>query len=293
MKIDLHIHSKYSVDGEYPPARLIEMAKDKGLAIVSLTDHDTMIGVKEMMEAGARAGIKVVPGIELTGQIEGNFTHILGLNVNPDSAYFANHLGDFEEKDRIATRKLVRLFKSELNMDFDIAEMERRCDEAMYPLVALVDELLTNPKYQDLEIVQPYINNGPRSDIPAANFFWDHCCVGGRFYISYEIPSYAELISDIHKEGGIAIVAHPYDIYFKKPEILQLVVEAGVDGLEVFSNYHNQEMREWFHKYALDHKLLVSGGSDYHGSFKPHVFLGEFGCPNQEEMLRDIVARLS
>ena len=292
MKIDLHMHSKYSVDGQYEPQELIAIAKKAGLSVVALADHDTMLGVKEMIAAGEEAGIKVIPAIELTGQINGNFTHILGLNVDPESAYFSQHLRNFEELDRIASKKLIRMFQTELNMDFEFADMEKRCEEAMYPLVPLVEELTTNPKYRDLEIVQPYINNGPRSDVPTMNFFWDHCCKGGRFYIPYEIPTYKTLIEEIHQEGGLAIIAHPYDTYYRRNDLLELIKEAGADGLECYSNYHDAEMKQWYHDYAINNGLLISGGSDFHGDYKPTVFMGEFGCDDQDLILGPLIAKL-
>jgi predicted metal-dependent phosphoesterase TrpH len=81
--IDLHVHSSYSSDGEVPPARLVEMAAELGLAAVALADHDTVDGLDELAEAGTRSGVETVPGVELTVDHGGGYLHILG--------YFIRH----------------------------------------------------------------------------------------------------------------------------------------------------------------------------------------------------------
>ena len=281
MKIDLHIHSKYSCDGEYTPSQLIEAAKAKALEVVALSDHDTIIGVQEMMTARKQANIKVIPAIELSGQINEDPVHMLGYDIDPDSPRFNNYLEDFETLERNATIETVKRFKQELAMDYDIQEMTDRCLNSMFALVPIVEELTTNPRYRDLAIVKPYLPSGDRCDMPVANFYWDHCTKGKRFYVYLDVPDYRHLIDEIHKDGGLAVLAHPFELFYQNEEYLKAMIEAGVDGMEVYSSYHEKFQTLWYLDYAKKHDLLISGGSDYHGYFKPKVFLGAIDCEDE------------
>jgi len=292
MKIDLHMHSYHSCDGEHSPTKLIDIAKKSGIDVVALTDHDTKIGVKEMMLAGERQGIKVIPAIEVTAQLSGDFVHILAYNIDPESSRFDKHLEDFEAIERASTEELIRMFQREFDFDVDFDEMMERCDNAIYSLVPLVEELVRNPKYHGFEDVKPYLPGGPRGDLPVANFYMDKCQMGDKFYIYLDILTYRGAIEQIHADGGIAVLAHPFDKFFENYEYLHAMKEAGLDGIEVFSNYHDKKQNEWYHNYAKENGLLVCGGSDYHGYFKPNVKMGEFNCFSHDETFKEILRRL-
>ena len=289
MKIDLHIHSNHSCDGQFSPTEIIEMAKEKNLDIVALSDHDSIDGVKEMLNAGAKAGIKVIPAIEISTQINQDSVHMLGLNINPNSDTFIRHRENFENIERASTAKLIKMFQKELEFDVDYDEMMERCNNAIYGLVPLVEEVISNPKYHKYDIIKPYLPGGERSDLALTNFYIDHCLKGGKFFIALDIPDYKETIKQIHQDGGIAVLAHPFNSFYKNYKYLNAMKQAGLDGIEVFSNYHEIEKNQWYYKYAKENGFLVSGGSDYHGSFKPSIELGEFNCDFQDEAFKDIV----
>jgi len=293
MRIDLHMHSHYSCDGEFSPTELAVMAKEKGLDMVALCDHDSFEGVKEMMEAGKNNGVKVIPAIELTAQINEDITHILGLNINPDSTRFSRHKENFENIERNSTSELIKMFQKEFDFAVDFDEMLERCNNAIYGLVPLVEELIRNPRYHKYDLVKPYLPGGERGDVALTNFYIDNCLKGGKFYIPLAIVSYQDIIEQIHQDGGIAIIAHPFNNFYQNYEYLDAMKKAGIDGIEAFSNYHNHEQNAWYYKYTKENGLLVSGGSDFHGAFKPTIQMGEFNCDIQNEALSDIVAVLT
>ena len=130
MKIDLHMHSSYSGDGEHSPEKLVMMAKELGIDVVALTDHDTINGVNEMLEAGKKHGIKVIPAIEISCQVCDNVTHILGYNINPNSKRFSEYLQNIIDMENAAIKENVILFKKVLDMDYDVDEMLKKCESA-------------------------------------------------------------------------------------------------------------------------------------------------------------------
>ncbi len=289
MRADLHMHSCYSSDGEFSPSELIAIAQDSNLDVVTLSDHESNQGVMEMLAAGEKAGIKVIPGIELNADINGDIAHILGLGIDPQSTRFTNYLDDFQKMENNISERLIKMFQKHFAMDFDYQEMLARCQAATWNLIPLVDELIHNPRYKNREEIKPYLPGGAKSDFPAGSFYWDFCSKGQPFYIPLDIHSYSFIIEEIHKDGGIAILAHPYNLFYERYDYLENMQAAGLDGIEAFSNYHDDKQNLWYYNYCKAHNLLVSGGSDFHGSYKPAVKMGEFGCENQEEVLAEIL----
>ena len=120
-RADLHIHSTYS-DGTLPPAEIIRLAKEAGLAAVSITDHDNVAGCVEAEQAGAAEGVEVVSGVELSAIAEGADVHMLGYCIDVGSESLGEHLGLFRNARRIRAEKMVaKLNKIGLSITIEAA----------------------------------------------------------------------------------------------------------------------------------------------------------------------------
>jgi predicted metal-dependent phosphoesterase TrpH len=113
MPVDLHVHSTRS-DGTFTPTQLVSMAKEKGLAAFALTDHDSVNGIEEAMDAAKRAsidaakrasidaardtGVEVIPGIELSTEYEGKDVHIVGLYYDYEDPDFQSAVNEFTQE---------------------------------------------------------------------------------------------------------------------------------------------------------------------------------------------------
>lgn len=273
---DLHMHSNYSSDGQLTPAQLIEIAKSKDLKTIALSDHDCIYGVKEMMALGKENGIDVIPAIECSTNIGDSDIHLLGYGIDLEDAYFLN-LTDYTKKKLMdAFHERVLKFKEKYGIEID----EKQVIEDSHgenPWFLMCDQIFNDPRYQTIEDFKDYIPGGKRSDPAPVNFFWDKCQPGSDLFVYFGMPDFTETVKKIHKAGGIAVVAHPFNSFYKKEEMLKVLLDSGVDGIEAYSNYHTPEQNAYYERFAKEHHLLITCGSDFHGEKKPSIQMGEYG----------------
>jgi predicted metal-dependent phosphoesterase TrpH len=104
-------------------------------------------------------------------------------------------------------------------------------------------------------------------------------------------PEAQAVIDRIHAYGGIAVLAHPGVAFYHREALLDELYHDGIDGIEVFTTYHDEKERQFFKTYAKKRKLFISGGSDFHGSYKPNIRMGEFGMQAEEQPLLEPLLR--
>lgn len=255
--IDLHTHSKAS-DGSLQPAELVRHAKNKGLKAIALTDHDTIKGLDEAVAEGKMIGVEVLPGIEISADYSPEM-HILGYFVNGDYSRIAGVLADLREKREERNPKIIRKLNE---MGFDIS----------------MDEVLKNsgggvtgrPHIAKVLYEKGYVE----SMKDAFDRFLSH---GRPAYFKKEKLTPEQCINDITSAGGIPVLAHP--IYLNKNlEELDLLLDtlkkAGLMGMEAYYVDNSPEQTEMMLSLAEKHKLIVTGGSDFHGSYKPDIEIG-------------------
>ncbi len=254
---DLHAHSTAS-DGAATPTVLIECALAAGLAAVALTDHDTVAGVDEARAAGARLGVEVIAGIELSAVEAEGETHLLGL-----------HLAD--------TRRLEPSLKR---------LREARVARAETMLNAL--STLGVPVTMEAVLIQarggalgrPHVARA----LVAAGWVRDERDAFDRFlgagrpaFVAKERLSLVDAIGFVHEAGGIAVLAHP--ARQGTLDYLQRLKRVGLDGVEVRHPSHTAEDEARLGTLAEHLDLLASGGSDWHGAVEGPRVLGAITIP--------------
>lgn len=272
--IDLHIHSNISLDGTYSIKEIIEKAKDNNMKMIALTDHNSVKGVKEAIELGTTHSIKVVPGIEIDCVFKGVNLHMTAYNIDINDLRYSKiekfYLDNSIENTWKATYKFLE--KTKLNISKEILD-EIAVQGVLVP-EDICEYLLSHSEYDDLEILKPYRKNGSRSDNPNVNFYWDYFSQGKIGYFKEEKIDALEIIDLIHDTGGIAVVAHPKANFKDKDDILEELLKL-VDGLEVFSTYHNEEDCLKYLELAKKYDLKITCGSDFHGIHKPSIEIGK------------------
>ena len=277
-RIDLHMHSKYSVDGELEIKELIDMAVGKHLEIIALSDHNSPLGIDEMVKLGTEAGIRVVPAMEfdtLFGQEE---VHVLGYNLDYNQEYFHTieaHINALIRKSFVDGMKQVQKhYGAYVNIEKTMAEL----DDGGNPFERVYGTIIKDPRNAHIKELAPYREGGSRSVPYVVNFCWDNLVVGAPCYVPVEFPTLKETVDIIHKYGGIAIIAHPWRTFYQKEELLDEAIKQGIDGVECYSNYHEPHHNEFYYEYCIKKNVLITCGSDYHGKFKPQIEMGEYGC---------------
>ena len=293
-KFDLHMHSHYSFDGEKSPKELIKMAKEKNLICVALSDHNDMHGIDEMILCGKKEGIKVIPAVEFNTLFEGLEIDLLGYNFDYHKEYYINLVDHLQKIMHASAKKRLDLFKECFHISFTLEEIIEIAGPNGNLYNNMMHKILLDPLNKENPLLQDYLPNGKRSDMPEINFYWDYCSSGKRFYVPVEYPSFKETVERIHQDGGIAILAHPWNNFYQKEELLLKAIEYGVDGIEAYSNYHSPAQNEYYEDFTKRHHILITCGSDYHGKMKPQIQMGEYGYTkeNEIEILQNFLNRI-
>lgn len=270
--IDLHIHSRAS-DGDLNPKELVDLAVKKGMKAIAITDHDTLSGLGEAIDYGKDKGIIIVPGIELgCDELELGLSdiHIVGLFIDYKNKELIEMINWLKEARIIQKKKILDKLK-DLGYEISFEELAKEVGDSFgRPHIAKI-------------LIRKY------------NLVWEDIfdrLLGskGRAFVLQEKPTIAEAIQVIKNAGGIAILAHP-GIYLQDSEkILKEFIKHGGDGIEVNYPYSNineidkkteDELINKFKKIADEKRLLISGGSDFHGHIRP-VEIGMQGIDEEE-----------
>lgn len=278
--LDLHMHSRYSEDGEFTPAELVEQCSRQGITTMSVTDHNCARANPEARSAAEAKGIRYISGIEIDCVYGGLDFHVLGYGIDEASADFARIEENIEQQNLAAS--LERLEKTQaLGFDITQNEMWALTKDAYWkgswPGELFAEALLAKPEYAGHPLLQPYRPGGARSDNPYVNFYWDYYAQGKPCHVEMEYPPMEEIVSTIHRNRGKAVLAHPGVNLKGRAELLGEILDLGFDGVEAFSSYHTQPQAEEFCLQAKERDLFVTCGSDYHGKTKPSIHLGCHG----------------
>ena len=258
MPVDLHVHTTAS-DGSLAPSVVVRSAAMGGVTVLAVTDHDSVGGIAEALEAAKACGIELIPGVELSaGAVEDGDVHILGLALDHTSEALLGTLEGLRE------RRVERAH-----------EMTDRLSAAGHPL-AFEDVLAAagGGSVGRVHIAQALVACGSADTITTA--FTDFIGRGAPFYVHKTTLDPHRAIDLIHAAGGIAVLAHPG---LSGASALAMLVEAGLDGIEAFHAEHTTYARDRFASLAQKHGLIVTGGSDYHGPRVHSAPIGAGGCP--------------
>ena len=261
--VDLHCHSTAS-DGTLTPGDLVRLAKDSGLDALALTDHDTVAGLGEAASAAESVGIDFLPGIEISVVYPRPGTmHLLGYGIDAASPALAE-----------MTRRLIAA-RDARNVD-----MIARLNHIGVPLTledvrALAGgEVIGRPHMAAALVRRGIVSN-------TAEAFRHYLGSGGKVWVDKEQFTPRQAIELIHASGGLAVLAHPTQL--RKTNDAQLsaslkdLLDMGLDGVEVIHSDHRESFVDKLMELARRYRLLMTGGSDFHGANKPHIHLGRAG----------------
>ena len=254
---DLHTHSTFS-DGTFTPTELVDAAEKLGLSAIALTDHNTIAGLSEFLEAGKGSTVETVPGVEFSTEYRGIELHILALWL--DSAHFAEVTALLED---------FRIRKEKSNEDL-VAALAKDGMVIDYEAVKAATGGYINRAHIAAELTRL----GYVESIKAA--FKGLLSPGAGYYTPPQRLDAYDAIRFIKSMGAVAVLAHPF-LNLDETELrsfLPQAVAAGLDGMEVLYPKYSPEETALAAKIADEFGILPSGGSDFHGDNKPDIALG-------------------
>ena len=255
---DLHTHTTAS-DGQYTPAELVGLAKGRGLDLLAVTDHDTIAGVDEAMEAGEALGLKVIRGVELSAQEHPNF-HILGYGFQAGGTELARlceklRAGRDDRKYRIVD------FLREKGVEVDLSEVEELAG----------GEVIARPHFARALVRRGYVSTNRE----AFDRYLD--TEEFRQKVKRFKADARACVEAIKSAGGKASLAHPYQMGLPDGELEELVARLkgwGLDAIECYYPRYSRSQQEFYLHLTEKYQLHRTGGSDFHGEkVKPEVKL--------------------
>jgi hypothetical protein len=262
--IDLHIHSTAS-DGTNSPAQLLAMAARLHLGAIAITDHDSIAGSREALLEGVPADLGFLTGVEISAEPPPSYPgsgsiHILGYAIRLDDPELNRELEKLQEARKNRNPKIVeRLQKLGIAISMEEVEREAADGQAGRPHIASL-----------------LVQKGAAESIDDA---FDRFLSNGR-------PGYADkpriecsrAIALINAAGGIPVLAHPCLLGLESEGQLEVLlremISMGLKGLEVYFTDHTAEQTRRFADLARRHELLLTGGTDFHGTTLPNVQMG-------------------
>lgn len=245
---DLHTHSTAS-DGQYAPGALVGLAKEQGIEVLALTDHDTLDGTGEAAEAGERLGVKVVRGVELSAAEYRNL-HILGYGYDPADPGLNGFCNTMKAR-RDERKYRLRDFLKEKGVDIDLAEVEELAQGGV----------VGRPHFAQVMVRRGYVVNSKEA--------FDRYLDTNEYsrFAQKRFPA-RECVETLKNAGAKVSFAHPYQVGLADApleELLKQLVSYGLDAIECYYPKHTPEQQAFYLSLAEKYGLRVTGGSDFHG----------------------------
>jgi len=258
MKYDLHSHSYYS-DGSLSPKEVVELAIEKGITHLALTDHDTVNGLSEAHKAAQGCDIELINGVEFSCSWENQLLHVVGLNVDPNNKALLASI----EKNR--NRRLDRA--ESMHEDFEQHDIFLREGVAKQ---LKGNGVPTRPHFAEALVEQGYAKDKKQA-------FKRYLIRGKPGYIPMVWADLEEIGKAINSAGGVAVLAHPIRYKFTRTKLIRLISEmipAGIRGIEVSTGTTDKQQSAMLGELAKQFKLVASIGSDFHYPNQPWASLG-------------------
>jgi predicted metal-dependent phosphoesterase TrpH len=262
--IDLHIHSTAS-DGSLTPAEILDHAQRLNLAAIAITDHDTIYGSKEALRIGIPPSLKFLTGVEISAAHppffpgSGSF-HILGYGIRLDNYSLNQALNKLRKARKNRNPKIIQRL-NELGLKITLEDISQ----------TVVEGQLARP-----HIAQAMIKKGFVESMDEA--FDKFLGAGKPAYIDKERIGCEEAVKLIRTAGGIPVLAHPALLNINDDsqidELIQNLIKIGMRGIEVYYPEHSPEQTQRYSELASKYNLLMTGGTDFHGSLTPEIEMG-------------------
>ena len=262
--IDLHIHSTAS-DGTLSSVEILRLAEKLELGAISITDHDTLKGYKDLLEAAGSSHVRVLTGIEISTippalyAVEGSF-HILGYGIRLNDPALNQTLETLQHARENRNPFIISRLNA-MGLDITLEEVIQVSGEAQ----------IGRPHIAQLMIKKGFVQTFDEAfDV----------------YLGFNKPAYVDkyrmdcqkAIEMIIEAGGTPVLAHPFLLRIPDNSRLESLVatlkEMGLQGIEVYYPEHSSEVVDFYSRLALSHDLAITGGTDFHGAIKPEIQLG-------------------
>ncbi len=272
-QVDLHIHSNKSSDGDFSPFHIVRLASKNELRAISIADHDTVAAYPEALRYGEEEGVEVIPSIELTTVFDDREFHLLLPFVNWEKKIVTEFISRGSERRISEAKERVRKLQ-EIGFDLSWKEVAKK-SKPNPPLGVTIGQILLE-KYEKnkIPVLEKYYKESNRIFAPYF-FYKDYFMEGKPAWVPKQNLDLLEVLRLASQTEGVPVLAHP-GAYFQNATKYDLAVlkESGLEGLEVYTSYHDSSQTKHYKAIAEELGLVPTAGSDFHGKIKPHIAFG-------------------
>jgi predicted metal-dependent phosphoesterase TrpH len=272
-RVDLHIHSSKSSDGEFEPLELLRLAKENGFQAIAIADHDTVDAYPDAIERSRDIGVEMIPSLELTTLYKGREFHLLLPFVRWDSSSLRAVLARAEASRTEEAKARIERLRA---VGFDITwEEVSRKSKAGPPLGVMIAKILIDKGRREQAPALKKYYEGENRLLAPYTFYRDYFMEGRPAFVPKKNVELLEALGQAADFGAVPVLAHP-GAYFERAgrDDLAELRRSGLAGLEVYSSYHDPEQARLYLSLAEELDLVPTAGSDFHGRVKPHVAFG-------------------
>lgn len=258
MVVDLHLHSVFS-DGSDTPEVIAEQASTAGLTAIALTDHDTLDGLPRAAEACRELGLLFIGGAELSVLWRDQSMHMLVYFLEPGNGPLQDRLAELR-RSRAGRNDQIAVRLQELGLDISIEEVRLEAGEGV----------VGRPHFAGVLIAKGYVHSVPEA-------FDRYLAAGRPAYVPRMRLSAEDAITLSRASGGVPVIAHPHTLNLRADEFavgFRELADHGLGGIEAYYGEYTPEMRARIARICADLGIVATGGSDYHGKYKPHLRIG-------------------
>lgn len=283
--IDLHLHSRFSSDGDFWPAELVGMAKKAGFRAISISDHDSLEAYPEAVERGREAGVEVIPSLEVTTIFGEREFHLLMPFVDPRSPGMQTVVERAREVRLEEGRQRVERLQANgfpISWEEVLAAVKKEGGRALPVGVFIARLLLDKVESRSEARLSPYYRGPAQSAEPDVFLFYgDYFAPGRPAYVPKRYIGLLDVLELAPATGAVPVLAHPgADFVRASRRDLETLKEAGLKGLEVYTSYHqpplcaDSSLVALYLDLAERLGLVPTAGSDFHGRIKPFIPFG-------------------
>ena len=271
--VDLHIHSNKSSDGSFSPSQIVAFAYENRMQAISITDHDTLAAYPEALQCEHANDVEVIPSVELTTRLDDREFHILLPFIEWESEDMQNLIRQVAGRRIQEAKHRVEKLRS---LGMDITWEDVLHEAGFFPPlgVTIAMAFLKKAKDKGNPVHLKYYET-KRSGFNPYRFYKDHFEEGKPAFVPRRNLNVVDVLKKAKQAGSVPILAHPGAAFMHvdRNDVI-LLKNAGLEGMEVFTSYHDENQTEFYGNIAAEFDLVKTAGSDFHGSIKPHIPFG-------------------
>lgn len=269
---------------------LFQNAQIMGIEVISITD---LFSVKANYEAEVLSkpyGIKYIPGIEMECEFEGYPLKILGYNIDYTNSRYIQLENDYVKLQRECSIKRIEKFKEISGIDMNVSRLVNQNASGIVSEEMIIHEVLNNPLYDTVPFLQKYLKEDRKNAY--RHLYLDYFSPNKSCYVKGDTLSLDDVVSIIKETGGTSILACPKKTCGNDTELIKRILSKGIDGLEVFSPYHDEDDIKNYLNIVREMNCFVSCGSDYYGNTDLMIQMGDTkATAKYEKLIRILIDR--